>query len=867
MTFILKPGEAGVFGGKAGALARLQDAGFAIPAWFVVAPAAFHTSRGEGAPLGALQPSPAVAVELAAALRELGAPEDRFAVRSSAVDEDGGQHSFAGQLESYLFVAPADVPARVADVWRSGFSERLVAYRKEAGLGDPEPPAVLVQRMADADCAGVAFGVDPISGRWDRALVSGVYGLGTALVGGDADADTWSVDRAGAIHDRAVASKTLAHRFDPAGQEGVGPRPVSPELAERPCLDDAQILQVADLVRRCGRAFGRPQDIEWAFEAGKLWLLQSRPITTLAQVPDPDAFPALWDNSNIAESYGGVTTPLTYSFARRAYEEVYRQFCRMMGVGEALIEGNAGTFRGMIGLVRGRVYYNLLAWYRVLALLPGFQLNRGFMEQMMGVKEGLPPAFLTEFDAVPTFGEKVRDAARLVRSLGGLLRNHFALEAQIEAFYRRLDEALAPPAVPLSDQRPDELARHYRDLEARLLTRWDAPLVNDFFAMIFYGVLKALCTKWCGDGDNTLQNDLVGGEGGIISAEPAARVRRMAERVRGDGALGALLREGDARAIRAAIAAHPELDGDVRAYLEAFGDRCLEELKLESPTLEDDPLSLFRAVGHFAAREVTGFEGHAVKARAAAEAKVAGLLRFHPLRRLVFGWVLRHARDRVRNRENLRFERTRLFGRVRRIFVELGRRFHAVGLLDDPRDVFHLEVEEILGFVEGTCTTGALSGLAAVRKAAFAGYHAGPAPADRFASYGWVGIGQRLEGEPQAAVAGAEGDTRKGLGCCPGRVRGPVRVVRDPRGVELPAGTILVAERTDPGWIMLFPAASGLLVERGSLLSHSAIVSRELGLPAIVSIPGITTWLADGDWVEFDGSSGVVRKLEGPDAQ
>jgi pyruvate,water dikinase len=866
MTFILKPGDPGVLGGKAAALARLHDAGFDIPAWFVVAPAAFHASHGKGAPLDSLQPSAEASSQLAAALAELGSPDDRFAVRSSAVDEDGGAHSFAGQLESYLFVAPADVAARVADVWRSGFSERVMTYRKEAGLGDPEPPAVLVQRMVAADAAGVAFGVDPVSGRWDRALVSGVFGLGTALVGGDADADTWSVDRAGAIHDRAVATKAFAHRFDPGSVEGVGPQALPPELAAQPCLEDGPVARVADLARRCGRAFGRPQDIEWAFEGEHLWLLQSRPITTLGQVPDPGGLPALWDNSNIAESYGGVTTPLTYAFARRAYEEVYRQFSRMMGVDEARIEAHTGTFRGMIGLVRGRVYYNLLAWYRVLALLPGFQLNRGFMEQMMGVKEGLPAAFLAEFDAKPSFGEKLLDALRLTRSLAGLLRNHWTLETQIEDFYTRLNEALAPPALPLADQRPDELAAHYRDLEARLLTRWDAPLVNDFFAMIFYGVLKALCAKWCGDADGTLQNDLVGGEGGIISAEPAARVRRMAELAREDAALAALLREGEVPAIRAAVAKHPHLDSEVWGYLQLFGDRCLEELKLESPTLDDDPLTLFRAIGHFAARGATGHEGHSEKARAAAEAAVVKRLRFRPLRRLLFGWALKQARDRVRDRENLRFERTRLFGRVRRIFVELGRRFHAVGLLEDPRDVFHLEVEEILGFIEGTSTSDALAGLAAVRKAAFAGYHAGPAPADRFATFGWVGVGQRLEGDAKVEVDPG-GDERKGLGCCPGRVRGPVRVVRDPRGVELPAGTILVAERTDPGWIMLFPAASGLLVERGSLLSHSAIVSRELGLPAIVSIPGITTWLADGDWVEFDGASGVVRKLEGPDAQ
>ena len=102
---------------------------------------------------------------------------------------------------------------------------------------------------------------------------------------------------------------------------------------------------------------------------------------------------------------------------------------------------------------------------------------------------------------------------------------------------------------------------------------------------------------------------------------------------------------------------------------------------------------------------------------------------------------------------------------------------------------------------------------------------------------------------------------RTGLPCCPGVVRAPVRVVRDPRTAVLREGDILVAERTDPGWVMLFPAAAGLLVERGSLLSHSAIVARELGLPTVVGITGLMDWLTDGEIVEMDGRTGVVRRL------
>ena len=136
--------------------------------------------------------------------------------------------------------------------------------------------------------------------------------------------------------------------------------------------------------------FGQPQDIEWAIENGSLYLLQSRPITTLRNIPDPDGALNIWDNSNITESYNGVTSPLTFSFARSVYEGVYRQFCRILRVPQRKIEANDLTFRCMLGLIQGRIYYNLLNWYRVLALLPGFTVNRRFMEQMMGVRESLP---------------------------------------------------------------------------------------------------------------------------------------------------------------------------------------------------------------------------------------------------------------------------------------------------------------------------------------------------------------------------------------------------------------------------------------------------------------------------------------------
>jgi phosphohistidine swiveling domain-containing protein len=936
MRYVIRPGDAAdrrQLGGKAAALAALRSAGLPIPAWFAVAPAAFEaslspdqrraiSSAGESGDLTApstvladLHPSADVRDELAGTLVDLCSDGARLAVRSSAVEEDGAAHSFAGQLDSFLNVPPERVVERVADVWRSGFSPRTLAYRREHGLaGPPSAPAVLVQRMVAPEVSGVAFSADPVSGRRGVAVVSAVYGLGTALVSGEADADTYTIGRDGQILTRDIADKSLAHQPDTehAGEgEGVRSITVAAEQARKPALDDEQAPAVAALARACERHFGSPQDIEWAIEDGRLYLLQSRPITSLATLPDPDGAYALWDNSNIAESYGGVTTPLTYSFARRAYEAVYRQLCRLMGVPETTIAAHDDAFRRMIGLIRGRIYYNLLSWYELLALAPGFASNRAFMEQMMGVREGLPES-IAACVAATTWRGRLADRYRLARTIAGLVLGYRRLPHSIQAFYARVERALATPEAEIAAMRPDELAAAYRALERRLITHWDAPLVNDLFAMMFYGTLRRLVSSWRLDAAGTLQNDLLSGEGGIVSAEPARRVREMAALAAASPTLVAALCSGSLDMIQQELERVPAFAAAYDAYLTKFADRCLEELKLESPTLLDDPLPLLRSVGHLARQVVsesaqaTGKMGEAsltpttqsharlpsprrggagvgskrqsgansfagppdTTRRRQAERRALAALSGHPIRRLVFRWVLANARARIRDRENLRFERTRVFGRVRRILVELSRRFYALGALDDPRDIFSLELDEALGFVEGTATTADLKGLIAVRTAEFARYRAEEPPPDRFETRGVVSVAverQRLAPAPIVTMtdglAADDATRRAGLGCCPGIVRGPARVVRDPKRAELRPGEILVAERTDPGWILLFAAAAGVLVERGSLLSHSAIVARELGIPTIVSIPGLTMWLRDGDEVEFDGSSGVVRKI------
>lgn len=885
MTFVLSfsdGADPGRMGGKAAALCSIAETGMQIPAWFVIAPAAFEASLSPaqyrtllraGGPddlqelLARVSPAPQVLEEVGERVAALGGGNRLVAVRSSGAQEDGVEHSFAGQYESYLSVTRESLPARIADVWRSGFSERILAYRGENNLeGLPQAPAVLVQEMVDSEVSGVAFSADPVTGRRSVAVVSALSGLGTALVGGDADADTYRVHFDGTILGRDIVSKSLAHRPSPDSPGGFRAYEIAEPAASEPALTDGQAARVAEVARRAEQHFGRPQDIEWAMRDGEIFLLQSRPITSLGATPDPDGVLNIWDNSNIVESYSGITTPLTFSFALHAYEGVYREFSRLMGVSPTKIAANGLAFSRMLGLVRGRVYYNLLNWYRGIALLPGYTLNRDFMEQMMGVREKLPDD-ISAAAGDASRSQRLLDALRAGRTLAGLVASHARLPRTIARFHHRLDSALAPPDPPLSARRLDQLVAEYRMLESRLLTRWDAPLVNDLLAMVFFGALGRLTARWCPDerGEScSLQNDLVCDQGGMISAEPARRIVEMATVAARSPALTEVLCRGSATAAVKAVDGHEELARLYGDYLATFGDRCLDELKLESATLIDDPEPLVRSIGHAAARLGRGQTFEATRQsdlRQKAEETVRRALARRPARRAVFAWVLRNARLRVRDRENLRFERTRLFGRVRRIFCEIGRRLFAEGILDHPDDVFYLELDEILAYVEGAAACDDLRGLAGVRRRAFERYAELEAPADRFETFGAPYIANNCAGSAPAPAGHpeAEGkDTLRGIGCCPGVVRGRARVIRDPRSAELEQGEILVAERTDPGWIMLFPAAAGILVERGSLLSHSAIVAREMGIPAVVSVAGLTARVENGRWIEMDGGRGTV---------
>jgi pyruvate,water dikinase len=799
-------------GGKAAALAKL-GAQFPVPAFFVIAAEAFseaglsrEASHQLQAAIGALGPGP-------------------FAVRSSGREEDGAGAAHAGQFESLLNVAAQDVEQAALRVWRSGFRETLSAYRAAHGLsGAPQPPAVLVQTMVPARAAGVAFSADPISGNASICVISATQGLADRLVSGEVDGDSYRIDASG---------RSLEVVLD----------------ADQPVLSEAERAEVAALARRAAAHFGAPQDIEWAYDGPNLKLLQSRPITTLPTTPQDNAL-TIWDNSNIVESYPGIVSPLTFSFARGVYAEVYMAFSRLMGVSPKKVEEARPVFENMLGRVRGRVYYNLLNWYRALALFPGFKANRAFMEQMMGVSESLPEALAHEI-APPAQDsmEKFVDSLSLAPVLLGLVWQSIRLPATRTAFYARLNQALRKTNAEIEALPLARLADEYRALERQLLTRWDAPLVNDFLCMIAFGASRSALETWAGPEGAQVHAETMIGQGDIISAEPAARIKAMGALLRPHPTLAAALHEG-----RLPDTPLPDdLNTALASYLEKFGDRCTEELKLESLTLHEDPGQLYRAIAAAAATQ------ERVHTRRDPKAALDQLLGAKPLKRLLAGWLLDWAKARVRDRENLRFERTRLFARVRRIVRAMGERLAAAGKIAAPRDVFFLTIEELIGAVEGGAASLALAPAIAARKGEEDLFRAEPDPPERLETRGAF-----ITAAPKAATVKAtdDGEIRKGLACCAGIVTARVRVVHDPRTEALKPGEILVARHTDPGWIAVFTNAAGVIAERGSLLSHSAIVAREMGAPCVVGVKGAASWLNTGDLVRLDGGAGTVERLE-----
>ncbi len=871
-------------GSKAAGLHRLGQLGLRVPEWRAIPVDAFEQHlRGNDLAdavssiladirLGTVEQcaqlldevvrqaatDPALLQAVADIDRDLGGGS--LAVRSSGTEEDGTRTSFAGLFTTLLNVTGADALVdAVLTCWSSTFSARSLSYRLQHRLGPRAGGmAVVVQKLVPAEVSGVLFTTNPLTGSGDERLISATLGLGEGLVSGAVDADT-IVCRFGTVVSTTIGDKS--ERFESVAGGGVTAVAVEPDVAARGCVGPELLAQLCAAADAIEAGFGGPQDVEWAWsDDDALWLLQSRPVTSSVPLSAPERATAgqirTWDNSNIIESFRGVTSPLTYTFARRVYGAVYRWYARTLGLPERAVDEVDEWAPHLLGYFHGHVYYNLHNWYRLVRLAPFYRNGRKSLELTLGVRESLPDDIaesLVPYTPEPGIRGWLATARTRTVFAWRILRREALVRrflADFQSGFSRYD------GVDYESLSGDEVLARYLRLEGEFVRLWGRVSITDPVINLFFGLLSSLTRRWLPDAPQWL-SWAAAGPGRVVSVEPAEQMARLADLARADPTLARLIRHAPPEASREALAAagYDRFLAEVDHYIDRFGYRSLDELKLEVPELAHDPASFFALL-----RSAMGDSGSDGRT----STDVEPYLREHlsPWRRVVFGWVRRRAQRAFGAREQTRFCRTRAFGVVKRMFRALGADLTRAGQLASPDEIYLLSVDEVIGAYEGTLVDTSLRDLVARRRAAATETGAVTREPERFttvgAAYAQADLSAAAGNDPADLVPGS--GEMVGIGAGPGRATGPAAVVDLPHGID---GDVVVTYRTDPGWVAVLPSASALLIERGSPLTHVAIVARELGVPTVVQIRDLTRRVRTGMTLDVDGSTGRVRVVAG----
>ncbi|MFL5803503.1 MAG: PEP/pyruvate-binding domain-containing protein, partial [Roseiflexaceae bacterium] len=736
----------------------------------------------------------------------LGEPGLAVAVRSSATAEDLPSASFAGQQETFLHIHGAEmVMEHVQKCWASLWTPQAMSYRASMGFEHLSMAlAVVVQAMVNADVAGVMFTANPVSGARGEILISASYGLGEAVVGGMVTPDTFILAADGAVRERALGAKES--RVVPDGC-GTRTEPVPAAERARYCLSDRDLAGLAALARRVQAHYGTPQDTEWALSGGTLYLLQARPITTLAKAPapaigEPSEAPInrkLFGLKQLVEYWPEPPTPLDVSFFR-----------------EASAGGNA--------------------LYRLFGMRPAPELPQPVERDdgRMAVRVSnarLSPAMLWQLPG------------RLLFTRGDPLdRWRVVAEEMAQAQARWQATEAANPDAPALARLVEQEMREF----GRLLGR-------RFGAVFFSGIKYMLLVK--------LWARLAGGKAGAAQLED--RLMRAAP------FRTALQNQAMARLAQVA-AAHgkdsPAFHAALAAFMAEWGTRPARGMASmpSTPAWREDPAQVLGLVDALLSDPDALTPEEALRRQEAdyqaARAQVEAAL-WAPLRGL-YRRSLARARSGVVAREDSLFHMEALTDAIRRTALHLGEWLAGAGVLAEPGDVFFLLATELAPAAAGQLAVG---DLVRRRKQAYARVVA----AHERGQHWLIATGsvseQAVRGKkaPARAAQAGDGNTLSGQAASGGQVVGPVCVIRGPHEFsKMRKGAVLVAPFTAPVWTPLFRLAAAVITEIGSPVSHAAIVAREYGIPAVVAVANATSALHNGQTVQVDGTRGVVTIID-----
>jgi len=815
-------------GGKGASLAWLRRSDFNVPRGFVITSAAFQdfladfgievlTQRADWTQgdlerirelLLACRIPDRLSRPIQGTYRKLGGS---VAARSSMVGEDACAASCAGQLDTILNVqGEREVLDAVRRCWASLFNWRLFTYLAEHEAISPASVlqrfsiAVVVQRMVDAKTAGVAFSADPLTGQ-PCVLIEAARGLGDAVVQGLIEPDRYRVDARGVLAEAIPANRGA------------------------PVLAEDQILHLAHIVRDVASKANAPQDIEWAWDGADFYLLQSRPITSLIGR-------RVYSTSMVSEMLPGLIKPLVWSVSTTS------KLTNVLGrVFTELIGPNDIDFTLLAKRIHSRMYADTTM---LGELLERMGLPANFFEIMSRDER------TEQRQRPPLTWKSLRTMFRLVR----FVWRHSRVTDEISAFIERHSRELEP-------------YRHadWSSADAKLMLAQVEQLVNIYSETLwvnFIGPLnmmtrnRLLCQlveRWAPD---VVPSDLVRGLMGLKSLQSTYELRSLAAQACGLGPdILRLLIEEDDETIRGILSASEEgqaLIGKLDAFLDRYGFLSASGTDLSRAPWVENPTVIWQAIGRNAADP--GYTGQEMDqenveaTREEAERRVR--VNLNRVQIDLLDRLLASTKTYIQLRERSSFLISEDSFEMRRLFMALADHLIQGGDLDERDDIFYLAVEEVRELVEGKLEAGAARELVASRRA--------ETEADALIDPPNTICGDYAPTHPIAQIEGQEYLT--GIIGSSGQARGHARVIIDP--AEAPAtltqNDILVVPFTDVSWTPLFSGIGGVVAETGGQLSHSAIVAREYGLPAVVNVKHATHLIRDGQPIVVDGNHGRV---------
>ncbi len=853
-------------GGKGASLARLANAGLPVPDGFHVTTDAYRQFVAENnlrnAILDAItsanpaQPSTLdaasqtiadlfarasmpidIADAIAHAYARLPGPDPVVAVRSSGTAEDLPDLSFAGQQETYLNIhGPAAVQDAVKRCWASLWTGRAIGYRARHGIDQASVSlAVVVQLLVPADAAGVLFTAEPISGRRDRAMITATWGLGEAIVSGAVTPDTLVVDKtSGRVINRQTADKqVMTVRTD----NGTAEQRTPEDRRRSAVLDDRQAAELTRLAKQIETLYGVPMDIEWALSEAAFAIVQARPITALPPEPAP---PLAWTLPNPKGKYARASIiellpePLTPLFGTLGLAEINRAYHRL---GALLFKGDVLP-TPMVVLINDYAYYDVAFSARQTVLLT-VQVP-SFARFLLSTAEAR-----WKGQARPRYVETI--ARWHSRDLAVLLA-HALLGGVHELFATAMDHyiyAVQGGILPAAYMSEAVFTWFYE----KLVRRSDEPTALTF--MLGFDSLPMQADKslfdlaqWCRE--RRALADLLGR---TPSNRLAAWLGDLAD-------LPAQAPREEWHEFRARFDTHQA----------RFG-HAIYDLDFARPTPADDPTPLLETLKHLV--QSHGSDPHR-RQREAAQRRDEAVRRIgsrvRGWRRPWFFRLLSWAQRYAPLREDALGDTGLGWPLVRRMLMELGRRLTAAGVISRPEDVFWLTQSELVDL------TGALDGGAsqlASRSPVIEERRARIQMESRFTppptlpqkvTLAGLDLGRWMPARAEQQT----GNTIKGLGASPGQVTATARVLRGPEDFgQMKQGDVLIAAITTPAWTPLFALAAAVVTDVGGPLSHSSIVAREYGVPAVLGTGVATNRIHSGDVITVDGSAGVVTLVAG----